>query len=138
MTERQKMVNKFPDMKNKKILIYGTGKVAEHLLMETFSDAQIVGVIDKVKFCGEKCGFPILTWDDLQSGDADVIVIAAPQKYYREIYLRIVEKCVAFGMQIYGANGENLIQYFGLGINLYQDIMYYEKNAEEQCRILKR
>lgn len=132
------MVNKFPDMKNKKILIYGTGKVAEHLLMETFSDAQIVGVIDKVKFCGEKCGFPILTWDDLQSGDADVIVIAAPQKYYREIYLRIVEKCVAFGMQIYGANGENLIQYFGLGINLYQDFRYYEKNAEELGRILKR
>ena len=137
MEKMEKMENKFSDINNKKILIYGTGKVAEHLLIEMSHNYRIVGIIDRIKFCGEKCGFPILMWDDLRPGTADVIVIAAPQRYYHEIYQRIVEKCFSFGIQIYGANGENLTRYFGLGINPYQDFKYYEKSAEELGRILK-
>ena len=137
MKGRERMTNKFQDIKDKKILIYGTGKVAERLLLEVLSDSQIIGIIDRVRFCGEKCGFPILMWDDLKPGDADVIVIASSQIHYHEIYQRIIEKCVFFGMQIYGANGDDLIRYFGLGINQYQYYKYYEKNAEELGRILK-
>ncbi len=137
MKGREVMANKFQDIKNKKILIYGTGKVAERLLLEVFSDSQIIGIIDRVRFCGEKCGFPILMWEDLKPGDADIIVIASSQIHYQEIYQRIIEKCVFLGLQIYGANGDNLIRYYGLGINQYQNFQYYEKNAEELGRILE-
>ena len=75
----------FQNMKDKKILIYGTGKVAEHLLTDILSGFQIVGIIDKTKFCGEKCGFPIMMWDDVQTGTADVVVRASRKRLYQEI-----------------------------------------------------
>ncbi len=130
------MAGRFQHIKDKKILIYGTGKIAERLLLEMLPGFQVIGVVDRTKFCGEKCGFPILMWDDIQPGTADVVIIAARQRFYQEIYRRIIEKCISQDIQIYGANGQNLLKYFGVGMNPYQDFKYYEKNAKELKEIL--
>lgn len=124
------MKNEFQCLKGKKVIIYGTGRIAERLI-QAQKNLEVIGIVDKVKLYGERYGCPILMWDDLCPSDAEAIIIAAPQKYYLEIYLRIIDKCISFRWLIIGANGEDLRRYFGTGMNPYQDFGYYERNAME-------
>ena len=60
---------RFYQLKNKKILIYGTGKAAKKLI-SGLKDFTLVGVLDPVHFEGEFCGVPVLVWDDVDAGMA--------------------------------------------------------------------
>lgn len=98
--------------KNKKIIIYGTGVMAE-TFFDKNSDAKIIGIMDRFKIYGYWKDVPIVMWEDIKKGDADIIVIAAAMKNIQEIYYRILPFCIARGLQICGINGQNLITYFG-------------------------
>lgn len=117
-------------LKKKKILIYGTGVIAKRLI-KMLQGFNITGIIDRVQFIGEVEGIPIKMWDELQEGDADIIIIAALPKHYREIYNRIVDRCIAFDMKIYSADGQNLISYYGIMGLSKKDNIFFNKNAEE-------
>ena len=121
---------KFQELKGKKILIYGTGVISKRLIHALF-DFNIVGVIDKMHFCGEVEGIPIRMWDEVYRGDAKALIIASlPQNYY-EIYHRIVDKCIAYDMKIYGADGRNLLSYYGITFNSRENINFFRKSEEE-------
>ena len=72
MTDIKTLQERFKKFKEKKILIYGTGKTAVGLI-EALRDFHIVGVIDRVRFEGMLSGCPILTWDDIDTETADLI-----------------------------------------------------------------
>lgn len=88
----------------KKIIIYGTGKLAK-LLVESLYDYNIAGVIDIHKVEGDFCGVPIITWDDMDIDTADILIIAARNDAQREIFHRIKHYSVMYDFRIYNVLG---------------------------------
>lgn len=128
-------MERFKHIKGKKILIYGTGKIAASLI-KSMSDFTIIGVIDRVFVEGNFAGVPILTWDDVESGMADVIILGASKNNYRDIFERIQYHCITLGIEIYGENGRNLIKEYQMKYMECSQIKYFEKNADELRTII--
>ena len=121
---------RFQIVKGKRILIYGIGIIAERLV-ESLSGFCIVGIIDRICSWGDIKGIPIRTWDDVYEGDADIVIIASLPKNYSIIYDRIIDRCIAYDMKIYGSNGVNLIPYYGIRFTNIENNKFYEKNEKE-------
>lgn len=104
-----------------KIIIYGTGKVAIDLIHKELEEKtlEIVGILDRVRLCGNIEGIPIITWEDVKYGDADRIVIASPERYFKPIYLRIISQAMARGLTVYSYGGQDLSATFGPRCNEY-------------------
>ena len=100
--------------KYKKLLIYGTGKMAENVISE-IDFYRLVGIIDRFEVFGIKFGLPIYEWSDIKAGDADAVVIAAPTAFIKEIYIRILPFCAVREIAILSSSGQNMQQYFGIG-----------------------
>lgn len=118
------------NLKAKKILIYGTGKIAEKLI-KTLKEYQIVGVIDRIQFEGEFFGIPIKIWDEIYEDTADIIIIASSQKNYKVIFDRIQYHCVALNIVIYGENGQNLSKEYQFKYLDSTQTAYFYKNKQE-------
>ena len=97
----------FAHLKNKKVLIYGSGVNAK-LLIESLQGFNIVGMLDKTYYEGYIQQIPIITWDEVNQDTADVIIIASNVKSFREIFLRIRHYVKMFNMDIYNFLGEKL------------------------------
>lgn len=126
---------RFQRLSSKKILIYGTGKIAGRLL-EALRYYNIVGVLDGIHSDGEFERFPILTWDVINSDTADVIILAATRKNYAVIFNRIQYKCLSLHIEIYGENGKNLTKESQMKYVKSSDMLYFEKNPEELKRLI--
>lgn len=100
---------------SKRIFVYGTGVNAIRYLQEVKQDqkTKVVGILDRYHLSGQMEGVPIVSWEDIQPGSAERIVIAANPKYYKEIYTRILPYAVANELEIYTTCNQNLIAYFG-------------------------
>ena len=100
----------------KRIFVYGTGVNAVRYLQEVKKDRKIkvVGILDRHHLSGQMEGVPIVSWEDIQPGCGERIVIAANPKFYKEIYVRILPYAVANGLEIYTTCNQNLTAYFGL------------------------
>lgn len=120
----------FTQLQNKKILMYGTGVIA-HRLALALEGFQIVGYLDRNKVEGDIEGVPIITWDDVEDGTADVLVIASAVLNYREIYDRIIYRCVSLHLKVYGGDGENLQDRFSFMPVTPETADYYLKNETE-------
>lgn len=132
-TSLKNMQNKFPKLKEKKILIYGTGIIAKRLI-QSLLDFNIIAVIDRIQFMGDIEGIPIKMWDEIQEGDADVIIIAALPRNYNEIYNRIIDKCIAYDMKIFGENGQNLVAKYGIITANKIDNEFFSKDENDLLR----
>lgn len=120
----------FRQFQNKKILIYGTGVIAKRLI-NGLTGFYIAGAIDGIKFGGSVEGIPIKMWDEIYEGDANVVIIASlPQNYY-VIYQRIIDRCIAYDMKVYGADGKSLIPQYGIPFLSIADDRFYNKNEDE-------
>ena len=118
-------------LKNKKILIYGTGVWCRRLIDGLKDSASIIGILDKEKTEGEIQGIPILKWENIQSGVADAVIIASRPQFYKEIYTRIFGKCLNLGLDIYSADGQNLKnEYDKAAVNI-ENALYYAKTKEQ-------
>lgn len=115
---------KFQHLKNKNILVYGTGVNAK-LLIEALQDFHIVGILDKIRYEGYIQDIPIITWDEVTKDTAEVIIIASNVKNFREIFLRIRHYGEIFNMDIYNFSGQNL-----------SDIYYYADYTYEEMQCL--
>lgn len=136
MDERMEYLQQnFQRFKNKKILIYGTGKIAERLIT-ALSEFSIVGIIDRIHFEGVLYGIPILTWDDIHKDSADIIIIAALPKNYKIIYDRIQYRCVALNIAIYGENGIDLFKEYRFKEVDYTQAKYFQKNESELKKLI--
>ena len=127
----------FQDLKGKKILIYGTGVIAKRII-DNLSDFNFVGIIDRLHFSGEINGIPIKMWDEVYEGDAEVVIIASLPANYGIIYERIIDRCIALDMKIYGANGKNLIPYYGIRFMSVENNKYFNKNEAELIKKIKK
>ncbi|MCI8534596.1 MAG: hypothetical protein HFG68_03345 [Hungatella sp.] len=130
-----KYIEKFQDFKEKKFLIYGTGKIAKKLIV-ALQGFHIVGILDKVRFSGKIEGIPIIMWDEIYEGNVDIIIIASLERNYKEIYERIVDRCLAYDIKIFGANGQNLISYYSVNCPKIQDLYFFEKNEEKLLQLI--
>ena len=120
----------FLPYKNKRILIYGTGIVA-NTLIKALEDFQIVGVLDRIKLEGDMEGIPILSWEEINKDFADILIIGAVQKNVKEIYDRIIYPCLYRNIIIYDADGQNLSERNALENANIDTAQYFLKNKEE-------
>ena len=93
---------------NKRIIIYGTGINSISFIEEYCNIANILCCIDKTKLSGKCNGIPIMTWEDIEPGMADCVVIAANPKHVRDIYFRIIYDCERNNLEIYDWMGVDL------------------------------
>lgn len=114
---------KFGHLKDKKILIYGSGKNAR-LLIEALHDFNIVGIIDRFYFDGSIQNIPIIIWDEVNKNTADVLIIASSIKNFREIFLRIKHYCTMFNLDVYNILGQELS-----APSYYSDYTYQEMKS---------
>jgi len=126
---------RFERLKNKKLLIYGTGKYAERLV-KALNGFEIVGVIDRIHFEGMFMGLPILIWDDIERDTIDAIIIASMKRNYHTIFDRIQYQCISLGITVYGENGQNLSKEYQLKYITPEQNEYFQKNESELKRII--
>ena len=133
----QTVAGRFEHLRNKTILVYGTGIIAKRLI-HGLSGFRIKGVVDRLHFGGEIEGVPIVLWDEIGPKDADVMIIASAWKNYKVIYQRILDKCILYNMDIYGENGQNLKEYFSWRFLNIDDGRYFRKNEEELKQLISQ
>ena len=135
--EMQATREKFQHLKNKKILVYGTGLTAKRLI-RSLSGFQIHGIVDRVHFGGEVEGIPIVLWDEIGTVKIDTVIIASAPYNYRVIYERIINKCILYNITIYGANGQDLKEYFGWNCFGVDAGRYFRKNEHELKQLVSQ
>ena len=110
-----------------KILLYGSGVIAQKVIPELLSDGyNISGVIDLYRYEGNICGIPIIGWEDVDEIGADVVCICAASKNHKIIYDRIKYQCDIYGLKI-------LTPYVNKYHNRYtvEQAKVFEKNTDE-------
>ncbi|WP_276951328.1 hypothetical protein [Acetatifactor muris] len=132
---RQQIVERLGHLRNRKILIYGTGTVARRLVGNLYGFS-VIGIVDRLHFGGSIAGVPIILWDEIQPGDVEVVIIAASSQNYEEIYQRIVDKCMLFGINIYGENGQDLITAYGWSSFTVEGARYYRRSETELRQLI--
>lgn len=120
----------FLPIKNKRILIYGTGAMANRLI-KALEGFHIVGVLDRIKLEGNVEGIPVLSWEDIDKNFADILIIGAVQKNVKEIYERIIYPCLYRNIAIFNIDGQNLSECYALENTSIETAQYYLKNKEE-------
>lgn len=137
MTEKEieEIRSQFYHCKDKKILIYGTKVYAKKLLTALY-DFHIIGVLDQYQLEGTFEGFPILDWEDIKTGMADILIIGSNDKYYNEIYRRIIYPCVYLGIAIFAFNGQNLDHKLAMKHYPPETAIYFKKNVGELKNII--
>lgn len=130
MNSRIEYAKIFQQLKDKKILIYGTGVIAKKII-KGLPGFCIVGTVDGVKFRGNIEGIPIRMWDEVYEGDADAVIIASLPQNYNIIYQRIIDRCIVYDIKIYGAEGKSLIPQYGFPFPSMANDKFYKKNENE-------
>jgi FMN phosphatase YigB (HAD superfamily) len=128
---------RFEHLRNKKVLIYGTGIIAKRFI-HSLSGFRIRGIVDRLHFGGEFEGVPIVLWDEIGPEDADAVIIASARKNYKVIYQRILDKCILYNIDIYGESGLNLKEYFGWRFFNIDDSRYFRKNERELKQLISQ
>lgn len=120
---------KWERVKKCRILLYGTGKKAREFLQE--KKCNVLGVLDRFQQSGDFCGYSIVSWDDVEHLDADIVLIASSPAYYQEIYERIVYRCLKYHLGIWTITGEDMIEKNLLHHSDKKKAAYFRKNEEE-------
>lgn len=124
-------------LKNKRVLIYGSGVWCRRLIDSLKDTAVLVGILDKEKTAGEIQGVPILTWGDIRQGVADAVIIASRPQFYKEIYIRIASHCLKLGLEIYSADGQKLRQEYGKPAVNIENALYYAKTKDSLLKKIR-
>ena len=97
----------------KRVIVYGTGINANLFIDANRNISCIICCIDKNMLNGSCNGIPIKTWEDIEPGMADCLVIAASPKHVREIYYRVLYDCDRNNLDIYDWRGTDLRRAYG-------------------------
>jgi len=104
----------FEKYKDKKIIIYGTGIIA-NFIMDKFSDYNIIGFLDGNKTYGTFRDKRIFSYEEAAAQKPDLIIIAAMKDHIKLIYDRICYMCHTNNIRLYSIDGRNLFTSFGYG-----------------------
>lgn len=127
----------FDNIKNKKIMVYGTGKISRQLLPE-MADFRIEMVSDRCVFSDAFEGLPFIDFDFVEREDIDAIIIASSIKNQKEIYLRIADKALRNGWEIYNYQGVSLISYYGVEQRTVSSSRYFRKSYKELAGLIEK
>lgn len=110
MTEIDSVVKsfneKFSDLKNKKIALYGISKNTQ-ILLEHCTGYNFLGIMDGYQNDGTIYGKDILSLDDVIDLQIDTIIIVARVSSAKIIYRRISEFCNENNINVFDVNGSN-------------------------------
>lgn len=127
----------FHVFRDNNIVIYGTG-IAAQKVVAALNDFKIMGILDRSHEEGIFCGHKIIPWNDLANIPNGVLIIASSKKNYKEIYLRIRDKCATYGFQVLGAWGEKFAYYPWAQHCDKEAAKYYKKSKEELKKELQQ
>jgi hypothetical protein len=102
-----------------KILVYGTGKIAERVI-DALHGFDIVGVSDGRLFYGTFKGLKILPWENITKVDVDIVIVAATIVNQKTIFRRIQDKCLAYDILVLNDSAEKLSVKFGYDLDRKQ------------------
>lgn len=117
----------FDKLKDKRIILYGTGGYSKTIL-ENMSDYNFIGVMDGYKTDGNFLGYDILDYNLVLEKKVEIIIIVARSSNTKVIYNRISDFCKKNNIIVMDIYGENLIERESIE---YNDNEYFNKNEEE-------
>lgn len=94
----------FISYKNENIVIYGLGKNTK-VLLDTFPDYRIVGLMDGIKTGEVVWGLPVITCAQAHAMNVKAVIILARSSNVSIIYRRIAAETAACGIPVYDING---------------------------------
>ncbi|RKP47245.1 hypothetical protein D7Z26_23340 [Cohnella endophytica] len=97
----------FGSFKDKRIVIYGIGPNTQ-IIVESFTELNIIGLMDEARAGEFLLGKPILTPEEVVERRADLIVIVARSNNVRIIYRRISTLCSQHAIRVYDLLGSLL------------------------------
>ena len=111
-TEWEVVVNQFKESfgkyKEKRILIYGTGKNTKSVLDHCLEEYNIIGLMDQTKDNEEIWGLHVFPIDELEKAKPDMIVIVARPSVNLIIYNRIKKKTEELNIPVYKLDGTKM------------------------------
>lgn len=126
--------NNFNKLKDKRIVLYGTGGYSKTIL-ENMSDYNFIGVMDGYKTDGNFLGYDILDYNLAIEKNTEIIIIIARSSNTKVIYNRISEFCKNNNILVMDIYGEDLIKRESIG---YYDNEYFSKNEEELKQLIDK
>lgn len=123
-------IEHFSSYKNKKIVIYGKGPKTKQIL-DACPDYNIEGLMDGTLSGGYIHNKKILTPDEVAVIKPDVVVVVAKVESMAIIYKRIGEFCYNHKLPLFGINGKDLFDYYGIGTFRSINSPYFSKSEEE-------
>lgn len=100
-------------LKNKRIVLYGTGVNAKTII-EKYPHLEIIGIMEKKRSCSYLYGKKNLRMEELVALKVDVVIIASGIPPIKEIYNRICLFCHSNGIELYDMYGDDLFELFFL------------------------
>ena len=114
MTEKEYRISilkkKVEEFRNKKIILYGTGRNTEAIL-SSCPELNVVGIADEKYEGGYFHGKKILSKNDIINLGADTIILGAQPDSAQSIYDRILEFCSVHKIAIYDMCGNSMCAY---------------------------
>lgn len=123
-------IEHFSCYKDKKIVIYGKGPKTKQIL-DACPDYNIEGLMDGTLKGGYIHNKKILSPDEVAVIKPDIVVVVAKVESTAIVYQRIGKFCYDHAIPLYGINGKNLYEYYGVGEFHSINSPYFLKSEEE-------
>lgn len=104
--------NKFADVKQKKIALYGLGKHTKEIL-DLCEDYNIVALLDRTRTGEMQWGLPIVSVDEAYKMGVDRIIIVASSVNTPIIFRRIFNQCEHYHIPVFDMDGRKLVKTSG-------------------------
>ena len=96
----------FEKWKNKKLILYGTGIIADAIVRYN-PDFQFAGILDQKQDKERFHNYSVLNWEQAEMMEIEIIVIAASQIGIQAVSKRIGNRCREDGIRLYDCYGIN-------------------------------
>lgn len=120
-----KFQKNFSGFKNKKIVLYGKGP-RTGILVNAFSDYNIIGLMDKNVKEGIFFGKKILSYEEVRDLKADIVISVTREHSTPHVYNRINRFCSLNHILLYDIEGNNLFQKYGRQKHYVESDPYFD------------
>lgn len=125
----------FKAHKDEKIVIYGLGEKTR-MIIESFPEFNIIGLLDRDETCGERFGKRILSLEEVKMIKPDLIIIVSVSVHVVTIYNRIKAFCQENNIPVYYVDGKRLE--ISLASKEWVEDSYWNHNKEELQSIIDK
>ncbi len=127
----------FAGMPDRRIWIYSEGGIRLEI-KKLLQKLPLMGIVSDTYLTGEIAGKPIVQWTEISKEMCDMVIVVAPETEYQSIYRRLLDKCLALGIDVFGINGQNLREQFGWNPFYLSETVYCRKSEEELKKLIEQ